>query len=82
VSEPAQYTIHEAKTQLSRLVARAERGEEVVLSRSGEPVAKIVAFRPRRPKRKPGIWRGMGTVADDFDELPDEILASFYGEDA
>ena len=49
--------VHEAKTQLSRLLAQAEAGEEVVIARRGEPVARLVACKPRG-KRRPDILKG------------------------
>ncbi len=59
--------IHEAKTQLSRLIARVEQGEEVVIARAGEPVAKLVrAYRSKR-RRKLGEYAGQIWIADDFD---------------
>jgi prevent-host-death family protein len=59
--------IHEAKTQLSRLIAKVEQGEEVVIARAGEPVAKLVrADQPKR-SRKLGEYAGRIWIADDFD---------------
>lgn len=69
--------MHEAKTHLSRLVERVEAGEEVVIARAGRPVARIVAYRPRKAPREPGLWRGRVTVAPDFDAPNDEVIASF-----
>lgn len=63
--------MHEAKSQLSRLVALAEGGEEVVIQRSGRPVARLVAMPRRRPVADAfGTLRGEIELADDFDELP------------
>jgi len=72
------YSIGEAKTQLSRLVREAEEGEEVVLRRGDEPVARIVAMEAERPtvKREPGSMRGEIWMADDFDEWPDDIAGA------
>jgi prevent-host-death family protein len=76
----AQVNIHEAKTHLSRLVERAAAGEEIVIAKAGKPMARLVAVeRPLRP-REPGGWEGRVWIADDFDELPDEIAAAFRGE--
>ena len=70
--------MHEAKSQLSRLVELAEGGEEVVIQRSGRPVARIVAMERRRPVAEAfGAMRGEIHIADDFDELPDEFLEHF-----
>lgn len=68
------YTIHAAKTNLSKLVARAEAGEEIVLARGKEPVAKIVPL-PPKPKRVFGRLKGKGRVGPEFFEpLPEDEL--------
>ena len=65
--------IHEAKTQLSKLLEAAESGEEVIIARAGKPVARLVAITPQ--KRVPGIAKGIWTFDDDaFDPLPEEEL--------
>jgi len=70
--------MHEAKSQLSRLVALAEDGEEVVIQRSGRPVARLVAVGARRPVAEAfGALRGKIELADDFDELPPELVEHF-----
>jgi prevent-host-death family protein len=70
--------MHEAKSQLSRLVELAEGGEEVVIQRSGRPVARLVAMEQRRPVAEAfGTMRGDIELADDFDELPAELLEHF-----
>lgn len=70
--------MHEAKTNFSKLVRRAEAGEEIVVARGGEPVAKIVAYSvpPKKPRR-PGALKGKIWIAPDFDELPPEIAEAF-----
>ena len=66
--------MHEAKTQLSKLVERVEGGEEIVITRRGEPAARLVpergagGFAPLA-----GAWRGRVKIADDFDETPDDF---------
>lgn len=72
-----QVNLHEAKTHLSRLVDRAARGEEIVIARGGRPVARLVALKPEREPRKLGGYRGQVHLADDFDELPDDIAIAF-----
>lgn len=57
--------MHEAKTTLSQLVEQAEQGEEILLARAGEPVARIVALRTSA-RRVLGQWRGRVRMADDF----------------
>jgi prevent-host-death family protein len=70
--------MHEAKSQLSKLVELAEGGEEVVIQRSGRPVARLVAMEQRRPVAEAfGTLRGEIELADDFDELPAEFLEHF-----
>lgn len=70
--------IHEAKTQLSRLVGLAEDGEEVVIQRSGRPVARLVALQHRRPVAEAfGALRGEVELAADFDELPADLADHF-----
>jgi prevent-host-death family protein len=70
--------MHEAKSQLSRLVELAERGEDVVIQRSGRPVARLVAVERRRPVAEAfGALGGQIELADDFDELPAEIAEHF-----
>jgi prevent-host-death family protein len=73
--------IHAAKTQLSRLVDAAAKGEEVVIARAGKPVARLVPFEPaKRPDRVLGTMAGQFNIPDDFDApLPDDLLALFEG---
>jgi prevent-host-death family protein len=67
-------SISEAKTQLSKLVARAERGEDVTIRRGNKPVVKLVAIAPeRRSSGSPvGALKGQIWIAPDFDELGPE----------
>ena len=71
--------VHEAKTNLSRLLAEVEGGEEIVIARAGSPVARLVAARPvAGPRRQ----RGQFTMPDDFDHWAQaEIIALFGGKD-
>lgn len=73
--------MHDAKTQLSRLLARVEAGEEIIIARSGRPVARLVPLRDDRSPRTPGGWEGQVRIAPDFDELPPDLAAAFNGED-
>ena len=73
--------IHEAKTHFSRLVERAEAGEEIVIARAGRPVARLVPLRRRLQPRQGGQWRGQVTIAPDFDAVNDEIADLFAGRD-
>ena len=72
--------VHDAKTHLSRLLERVARGEEIIIGRSGKPVAKLVPYREKREPRTPGGWEGRVRIAADFDELPPEVEAAFKGE--
>lgn len=80
-SKLAVTNIHEAKTHFSRLVARAASGKEIVIGKAGEPLAKLVPYRPARRKRQLGLLRGQIVIREDFDELPDDVLAAFEGEE-
>jgi prevent-host-death family protein len=66
--------MHEAKTNLSKLVQRAAAGEEIILAKAGEPLAKLVAYTapPKKP-RVPGSMKGQIWIAPDFDEIPEEF---------
>ena len=70
--------IHEAKTNLSRLLARVEGGEEIIIARAGRAVARLVPMEPAPAEREPGSARGLFSVPDDFDApLPDEVVEAF-----
>ncbi len=69
--------LYEAKTELSSLVERAARGEEIIIAKNGVPMARLVPLE-RKPKRKPGGWEGKVWMSDDFDDpLPDDLLGAF-----
>jgi prevent-host-death family protein len=78
----SQFNIHQAKTKLSEIIAMVELGEEVVIARSGKPVAKIVPLDKQKPKKRQfGQLEGKITIPDDFDEpLPDWLLDAFEGK--
>lgn len=70
--------IHEAKTHLSRLLARVAAGEEIIIAKAGKPIARLVPMSPGPSKRVPGSARGKIWVAPDFDApLPEEIVQAF-----
>ena len=74
-------SLYDAKTHLSSLVERAAQGEEIVISKSGKPKARLVPLDDVRPLREPGRGRGQWYVAPDFDDpLPDDVIAAFEGE--
>ena len=70
-------TIHEAKTNLSRLIQEASGGAEVIISRGSKPVARLAPFGETKGKRQPGSLKGKLVVGREFFEpLPaDELLA-------
>lgn len=70
----ARVGMHEAKTHLSQLVERALAGEEIVLTRRGEPAVRLVPERPAAGfAALKGVWKGQVEIAEDFDELPPDI---------
>jgi prevent-host-death family protein len=73
--EPA--NIHQAKSQLSRLVERAMDGEEVIIAKAGRPMVRLVPIRSDDSPRIGGQWKGRVRIADDFDTLPDDIATAF-----
>jgi len=74
-----QVNIHEAKTNLSRLIDDVEHGEEVIIARHNRPVARLVVF-SSNTIRQPGSMKGKIHMSDDFNApLPDHILDDFEG---
>ena len=74
----SQVNVHEAKTHLSKLLTRVAAGEEIVISKAGKPVARLVPWKQNAKQRTPGLDRGLFTVPDDFDSpLPGKILDAF-----
>lgn len=74
--------IHEAKTHLSRLLEQVFAGEEIIISRAGKPVAKLVSFdAASEVKRKPGLMKGKIRISKDFESpLPEDLIAAFEGQ--
>lgn len=71
-------TIHTAKTTLSQLLARVQAGEEIILARGKQPIAKLVPFQPPGTKRRFGALRGTISVGPEFfDPLPESELAAW-----
>lgn len=71
-------TIHAAKTTLSKLIARAHAGEEIVIARGDVPVARLVPIVERTPRRQPGTLRGVVKITGAFFEpLPPEELEAW-----
>jgi len=70
-------SISEAKAQLSALIELARGGEEVIIGKAGKPVAVLTGYSPSRRPRQPGALKGRIKIADDFDDLPEEIAVAF-----
>lgn len=80
-SEPApQFNIHEAKTNLSRIIEQVERGEEIIISRAGRPVAKVVPLFPSANRTGRGSLRGKLVMSEDWDSPEvNELIAGDFG---
>lgn len=77
-----QVNVHEAKTQLSKLLDKVEHGEEVIIARNGKPAARLSRIEPEQPKERVfGNMRGQIWIADDFDAWTPELEEMFYGND-
>ncbi len=74
-------TVHEAKTHLSRLIARAEAGEEIVIARGKEPVVRLEPVKAKSERRRGGWLKGVPPLPDSFffDPLPEEELRLWEG---
>ena len=68
--------ISEAKAQFSALIATVMTGKEILIGKAGRPVAKLVPYDRSEEPRQPGALRGKIGIADDLDELPDDIMAT------
>ncbi len=72
-----QVNIHEAKTQLSKLIDLTTSGEEIIIAKHGKPVVRLIPYKPAVTRRKPGSLYGKVKIGDDFDApLPDDIAQS------
>ena len=79
----ASFTIHQAKTNLSKLIARVEAGEEIVIMRGKNPVARLEPIAKKKGKRVPGLLKGkLPDLPDEFffDPLPEEELRAWEGD--
>lgn len=75
------FNIHEAKTNLSKLIEKTAKGEEVIIAKAGKPVAKLSSYKEKLKPRKLGLLKGKIWVSDDFNEENEEINKMFYGEE-
>jgi prevent-host-death family protein len=75
---PLKVNIHEAKTHLSKFLARVEEGEEVIIAKAGKPIARLVPIEKQTARRLPGSAKGKVVIAPDFDApLPEHVLKEF-----
>jgi len=70
--------IHQAKTQLSKLLEEVTVGKEVIIAKAGKPVAKLVPYKDRQKPRKFGLWKGKVFVPKNFNEEDEGINKLFY----
>jgi prevent-host-death family protein len=73
--------IHEAKTQLSRLIERAVQGETIVIARAGKPLVKLTALSAPDTPQRLGFLAGQIEVPDDFDRMGEREIAALFGTD-
>ncbi len=74
-----EYDVHEAKTQFSKLLAKVQAGEEVMITKAGKPIARLLPM-AKHQLRTPGTEKGVFWVAADFDApLPDDVIDGFEG---
>lgn len=70
------YNLTDAKARFSEVVDRVAEGDEVIVTRMGKPVARIVAYEPGQAQKRLGLLEGRLRVAEDFDDWPDDIAKS------
>jgi prevent-host-death family protein len=76
----AQFNIHDAKTNLSRIISRVEHGEEIIISRAGRPVAKVIPLEGKVQRTGRGSLRGQLKLAPDWDSDPvNDVIAADFG---
>jgi prevent-host-death family protein len=73
--------IYDAKTHFSSLIERVSHGEEIIIGKNGNPVAKLIPFQAKQHPRKPGYWKGKVVIKSDFDELPKSLKDAFSGDE-
>lgn len=73
--------IHQAKTNLSKLIEKTQNGEEVIIAKAGKPIAKLISYKEKLTKRKFGLLKGKIFVPDNFDDEDEEINKLFYEGD-
>lgn len=75
-----QVNMHEAKSQLSKLGEKVWKGETVVIAKSGKPYLDLVPHRDVAVQRQPGRLKAVISIADDFDETPNDLIQAFEGD--
>ena len=71
--------MHEAKTNLSKLIMLLEKGEDIIIAKAGNPIAKLISY-TQKPKRVPNQLKGRVKFKDDFNSSDDEIIELFEGK--
>ena len=75
----ASISVYQARAELSRLIERALAGEEIVITRRGQPTVRLLPVEQPQPRRKPGALKGKLTLPESFfDPLPEDIIDAFY----
>lgn len=75
---PLQVNIHEAKTHLSKLLAQVKKGQEIIIAKSGKPIAKLIPIAEKPARRIPGTAKNKITISPSFnDPLPENVLEEF-----
>jgi len=72
--------IHQAKTQLSKLIEKVISGKEVIIAKAGKPMVRLQPIHGKLQKRVGGQWRSKIIIAEDFDVLPADIMNAFMGK--
>lgn len=73
--------MHEAKTHFSKLIESVINGEEVIIAKSGKPVARLVPMEPPKTQRRFGVLKNKIKISKNFDDpLPDDVLSGFEGQ--
>lgn len=75
------FNIHQAKTNLSKLIEITSQGEEVIIAKAGKPVAKLSFYKEKLKPRKLGLWKGKVWMSEDFNDEDEEINKLFYEGD-
>lgn len=74
------FNIHQTKTNLSKLLEKMHKGEDIIIAKAGKPIAKLVPYEEKLKPRKFGLWKGKVSIPDNFDDEDEEINKLFYGE--